>query len=121
MASGSRVWGICRVEGEMESAEPANGDDLAVAQRVHHRIERGQLGLDSVEPYPRSASRTGDGLRMEAAVARVGVLRGTIGAHREGRHRRARAVVGHALHDGEPGAAMRAIGEGIAETPLRRA
>ena len=51
---------------------------------------------------------------MEAAVGRVLVLAAAGGTHREGRHRRARAVVGTAADDREPGPALRAVEERVA-------
>ena len=62
----------------------------------------------------RTALRTGVGLGMKAAVARIVVLRRTFRAHLENSHRSARPVVGQRFDDGEAWSAVGAVGEGIA-------
>ncbi len=68
----------------------------------------------------RPAHGAGVGLRVEAAVGGVVVLALARRAHREGRHRRERPVVGDAPRDGEARAAVRAVDERIAEAAVAR-
>ncbi len=58
------------------------------------------------------------GLRVEAAVERVAVLAGAALAHGEVLHRRALAVVGQLLDDGEARPAVRAVDERVAVAPV---
>ena len=57
---------------------------------------------------------TGIGLGVETPIAGIVVFRLAGPAHREGRHTGAGAIVGDGAHDREPGAAMGAVGEGVA-------
>ena len=68
----------------------------------------------------RSAFPAGIGLRMEAAVGRVGVFGSAFGAHREPLHARVWAVVGQLLYDGEARSAIGAVDERVAVTSIRR-
>ena len=60
----------------------------------------------------------GDGLGVKAAIGRIAIFRAARLAQRERRHRRLGAIVGDGVDDAEARAAMRAIGEGIAEAAL---
>ena len=60
------------------------------------------------------------GLGVKTAIDRIVVLRLAFGAHLEGSHRRLRPVVGDVPDDGEAGAAVGAIDEGIAVAPVVR-
>ena len=75
-------------------------------------VERGASSALQVEP--RAADEAGVGLGVEAAVARVAVLLGALGAHREVAHRGHRPVVGDVADDGEARAAVRAVDERVA-------
>ena len=77
-----------------------------------------RLAVLAQEREPRPADGAGVGLRVEAAVGRVRVLARARRAHGEGRHGRARAVVGNAARDGEARAAVRAVDERVAEAAV---
>lgn len=62
----------------------------------------------------------GDRLRVKAAVGRIGVLPGAVGAHREVGHRRVVPVVRKTADDREAGPAVRAGDERVAVTPVGR-
>ena len=66
----------------------------------------------------RAADGAGIGLRVEAAVGGVGVLRRAGRAHGEAGHGGGGAVVGDVLDDGVARAAVGAVGEGIAEAAV---
>ena len=107
---------------EMEAAEALDGQDLPGPD------ERRGLGDDvAAELAPRAgveegqarpADRAGDGLGVVAAVERVLVLAPAIGAHGEAGHGRLGAVVGEAADDRIAGAAVGAVGEGVAVAAL---
>ena len=59
-------------------------------------------------------------LRVEAAVERVGVFGSTALAHGEILHRRARAIVGKRVDDGEARPAIGTVDEGVAEAAVVR-
>ena len=67
-----------------------------------------------------AADRAGDGLGVEAAIAGVRILPGAVAAHRKRRHAGGRPVVGDAADDRQPGAAVRAVGEGVPEAAVAR-
>ena len=66
------------------------------------------------QPDVRPADRAGVGLRVEAAIGWVVVLRLAGRAHRESRHRGLRPVVGNAARDGEARTAVGAVQKWIA-------
>ena len=72
------------------------------------------------QPHARTAHRARVGLRVEAAVARVLVLPPAGRTQREAPHRRPLAVVGQVLDDGEPRAAVGAVGERVVVAPVGR-
>ena len=57
---------------------------------------------------------------MEAPVGRILVLPTAVGAHREARHGRVRAVVRDPFDDREPWPALRAVDERVAVAPVGR-
>ena len=57
-------------------------------------------------------------MRVEATVFHVVELALALGTHREPGHGGARAVVGNIERDGEPGAALRAVGECVTVPPV---
>ena len=67
---------------------------------------------------PRSTDRAGIRLRVKAPVFRVLILSEAGGSHDEWGHACIRAVIWDSAHNGEAGAAMGAIREGIAEAPV---
>ena len=72
----------------------------------------------ALEAQRGAAGRAGVGLGMEAAIARVVVLAPAGLAHRECRHGRLGAVVGHALEDAQPRPAVGAAGERVGKAPV---
>ena len=96
--------------GEVVAAEPLDRHDLAAPQR------RG--GLGEAARQRRSAVRAAHRLGVEASIGGVGVLRPAAPAHLEVDHRGAGTVVGDAGHDGVARAAIRAVGEGVAEAAI---
>jgi hypothetical protein len=112
-----------RVHGEVVSPQPLDRHYLAPGQqpgRFRQGVPR-HLVLPRVEqPQPGPAGRAADRLGVEPAVRRIVVLRLAFRAHRERRHGGQRPVVGHAGDDGEPGTAVGAVDERVAEPPVRR-
>ena len=107
--------------GEMEAADPLHGDDRTREQRTRGALDVvAAAGRVADQPHPRAAGGARVGLRVEATVGRVVVLRLARRAHREPGHRRQRPVVGDAAHDREPRAAVRAVDERVPEAPVAR-
>src|SRR4051812_29608557 len=106
----------------MKAAEALQGTDAPRTDDLRESAERvlgGQRDPRGTrEPEPRAAARAGDGLGMEAAVRGVFVFPLTRGAHPEGRHRRAFAVVGHLTDDRGPWTAPRAVDERMQVAPI---
>jgi hypothetical protein len=114
----------CGVAGEVPAAEALHGDDEAAGERRRGRGDRvhrphGLTG-GGEEAEPRPTGRAGVRLRVEAPVARALVLAPAGGAHAEVRHRGRGPVVGHVGRDREAGAAVGAVGEGVAVAPVGR-
>ena len=79
----------------------------------------GQLAAGGVQqPQLGTATRAGDRLGVKTPVGRVVVFRPAGRTHRKAGHRRPRPVVGQALDDRPPRAAVRAVGERIVVPPL---
>ena len=119
--------GVRSVAHQMEAAETLHRDDAALEQQLDRFREDGVGFLAGIAPlrllpalrkvHPadvRAAIPTGIGLRMEAAVERVGVFGGATRAHGEILHGRCRAIIGQRPDDGEARAAVRAVDERIA-------
>jgi len=120
--------GVGGVAGELEAAQALDREDLAAhqqARRAVHGIERGdgvereRAAVAAFQPGARAAGMAGDRLRVEAAVVRRPVLGGAGGAEVERPHRGSLPVVGNALDDRQPRAAMGAVGERVAVAPLK--
>ena len=116
---------VARIAHEVEAAQALDRHDASVRQRPRRagerRVaarERGALRVP--ERQARPAGRAGDGLRVEAAVARVLVLGPAGRAQDEAAHGRVRAVVGQRAQDGEARAAVGAVGERVAVAPVGR-
>ena len=88
--------------------------------RFRQGVPASSLCRVSSRPEPRPAGRAADRLGVESAVRRVVVLGRALRAHGERRHGGQRPVVGHAGDDGEPGPAVGAVDERVAEPPVRR-
>ena len=110
--------GVRRAAGEVVAADALDRDDRPGAQQAGGRRHRVAPRRVHRQHRPRPARGAGVRLRVEAAVARVVVLRAARRAHREARHRRQRAVVGHAADDREARPAVRAVHERVAEAPV---
>ncbi len=76
-------------------------------------VGAGDDAVGTVEPQVGATGRTGHGLGMEAAIARIVVLGRTGLAQHEAVHGGLRAVVREPACDGEAGAAVGAVDEGV--------
>ena len=115
--------GRARVHGQVEAAQSLDG---------HHRAGRqgrGRLGQGIAGKRPagrvvpaelRPAHRAGVGLGVEAAVQGIVVLAPAVIAQGEHAHGGVRPVVGDLFDDGEAGAAVGAVGKGVAEAAVVR-
>jgi len=94
------------------TAEPLDGDDAAIAQRLgggRDGIGSGHARVaGSVEREHGAAVRARDGLGVKASIARRRVLAPAVGAHREVGQRRALAIVGQRTNDAEARTALAA-------------
>ena len=105
-----------RVAGQVKSAEPLHRDDGAGADRggrAGARVAWHDGTRGGGQPEARAALRAGDGLGMEAPIARIAVLGPACRAHRERRHGGARAVVGEVAADRVARATAGAGHEGV--------
>ena len=113
-----------RVAREVEATQALDRDDRPGRQprrRDRQRLTGGdRLAVGLEQRQPRSAHRTGVGLRVEPPVTDVVVFTLARRAHRERRHRRRRAVVGDAGGDREARAAGGAVGERVVVAPVVR-
>ena len=127
------------VAGEVEAPEPLDGEDLAGAQQLRRRADGGRrvafgaggqlhrIAGASVsrltepqQPHARPAHRACVWLGVEAPVSWIFVLAPARRTQRELPHRRALAIVRQPLDDGEPRAAVGAVGERVVVTPVLR-
>ncbi len=119
---------VGRVAGQVVAAQSLHRDDRALGQQPPGRGHRlaGEFGRarrrggGPQQPDAGSAVVAGDGLRVEAPVARVPVLAGAPLAHREPRHRGVGPVVGQPGDDGEARSAVRAGDERVPVAAVRR-
>ena len=109
----------------MHAAEALDGHDLSGLEHLPRGVQRRLVAVrtlppgvheEQVGPADRAAVRLG----VVAAVFDVVVFPCTVGAHGEAAHGGQRAVVRHVPHDGEARAAVGAVDEGIAVTPVLR-
>ena len=120
--------GVGSVARQVEAAQALHRDDASREQQLDGPGEDRVALLPRAAPCdrivallprdPRPAREAGVGLRMEAAVGGVGVLRRAVGAHLEALHRGRGAVVGKLVDDGEARSAVGAVDERIAVTPI---
>ena len=111
--------------GQMHAAEALDGRDPAVLQQ---RAGGGQRGLVPLGAPPlrvdkkqvRPADRTAVRLGVVAAVFNVVIFPFAVRAHGEAPHGGQRPIVGHVPHDGEARAAVGAVDEGVAVSPVLR-
>ena len=103
---------VARVGQKLETADAFERENSPGGQRF------GGLAQGRLQPW--SARRARVRLRVEAAVARVGVLAPARRAHLELAHGGARPVVGNVQNDGVARPAVSAIGEGIKIAPVGR-
>ena len=114
--------GIRRVDQQLEPAQAAQREDPA-ARDQPRGLTKSVLAARRLVAEQRelwAAARAGDGLGVEAAVERIGVFAGAVGAERKALHRGAHAVVRQALYDRVARAAAGAVGERIAVAPFAR-
>ena len=107
--------------GKVEAADALDRHDAPLAQRgggggdrVARAADRSLSAAREEQRGQGPARRAGVRLRMEAAVRRIVVLVPAGAAHPKAGHRRERPVVGDALDDREPRAAVRAVDERVA-------
>lgn len=111
------------VAGQMEAPQPLH--------RHHLPLPQGPLGQGDGIPgqlFSPGAAEKGSGpaggaairLGVVAAAAYIAVFLPAGGAHGKALHGGPLPVVGHILYDGKPGAAVRAVDEGIPVAPIPR-
>jgi len=113
---------VIRVAGKVKSAQSFDCKYLSGMQPGCSLCNwrAGRLDTLHLEPKPWPAGGAGNGLGVKPTVGGVCVFRRTVRAHRKGGHRGLRPVIGQTTQDRKPGAAPRAIGEGIAKAALGR-
>ena len=117
----ARRVGIGRVAGQMIAAQALDRDDLARHVSGWRRARRRRARDRRARARRRSATslalgpqpRTGDGLGVEATIARI-IVFATASTQLERRHRGRRAIVGNRGDNAQSRPAMRAAREGIA-------
>ena len=128
--SGAQQLDRPRDEGIRGLARLSPGDAPAVGKRIGGRVSRParrevlawrRLAVGApCQRKVRTALEARVRLRVEAAVERVGVFGSTALAHGEILHRRARAIVGKRVDDGEARPAIGTVDEGVAEAAVVR-
>ena len=119
------------VAGKVESAEPLDGNDAAVGDKLRAPLDdavaggqvgsRKRLGLAARAPGEvRPAGKAGVGLRVEAPIEGVGVFGGARRAQGEHGHGGARPVVGQLADDGVARPAVGAVDEGVVVASVGR-
>ena len=113
------------VAGQVVAAEALDREDRAPRSRPRAAASAsspcdGPGARARTSAQPRAAGGAGDRLGVEAAVGRIGVLAGAVGAHREAGHGGGRPVVGQAGDDREARAAVGAGDERVPVAPVGR-
>ena len=109
--------------GQVIAAEALHRDDTPRAQQLGRDLDRltgKRLAPSRHQAQLGTARRARDRLRVEAAVRGILVLARAVPTHGEAGHRGTRPVVRHVTHDREARAAVRAIGERVAEASIVR-
>ena len=109
--------------GQVHSAQPLHAHYLPGLERAARQlygVARHRTPMTVQEKALRPALGAAVRLRVIAPVAYVRKLRRAVAAHRERRHRRARAVIGHGLYDCEPRSAVGAVNKWIFVPAIRR-
>ena len=111
---------IAGVGGQVKAAEALDGHDPAMVQPARGRGDGVpvQAAVPFFQPDPGAADGAGGGFGMKAPVLGVLIFRPAPGAQAEDGHGGVEAVIGHLPDDGEPGAAVGAVGEGILVAPV---
>ena len=111
---------IAGVGGQVKAAEALDGHDPAMVQPTRGRGDGVpvQAAVPFFQPDPGAADGAGGGFGMKAPVLGVLIFRPAPGAQAEDGHGGVEAVIGHLPDDGEPGAAVGAVGEGILVAPV---
>ena len=115
-----RLWAGC-VTGEMEPAQPLDGQHLACQKAIHRARQRilGQKSAGRIGQVKGGAAPgASDRFRMKAPVCRVFILPRAVRAQREGAHGCMDPVIGEILDQCEPWSAVGAVGEGVAISAL---
>ena len=122
---------IAGVTGQQKAAQPLDRRNPPLRQRPCGRVDAlrirpfaraGGNGRNAApdKPKPRPARRARIGLRVETAIVGILVLGPTDGAERKTAHARHGAIVGNGTGDRVAGAAVGAIGEGVAVATVAR-
>ena len=114
---------VVAAAGQMETAEALDGNDLPFPQRLlgkRNRVAGYRIAVGIQKAQRRPADRTAVRLGMIASVFNVVILAVAVRAHGKSFHGGLRPVIGHILDDGQPRAAVCAVDEGIAVTPVLR-
>ena len=108
------------VGGQVKATEAFDGHDLAIFQQACGRGDG--LPVKAAAPFfqpdPGAAGGAGGGFGMKAPVLGVFIFRPAPGAEVEDGHGGVGAIIGHLPDDGEPGAAVGAVGKGILVAPV---
>ncbi len=111
---------IAGVGGQVKASEAFDGHDPALVQPARGRGDGFpvQAPVPFFQPDPGAADGAGGGFGMKAPVLGILIFRPAPGAEAENGHGGVGAVIGHLPDDGEPGAAVGAVGEGILVAPV---
>ena len=110
---------VLAVDGQVKSPQPLDGEHCAATEHLEGPsdgivpFERPAIAVDQLQM--RTAQRAGVGFGVESAVGGGFVFLAAVRAEREAGHRGGGPVVGNGADDREPGAAVGAVDEGVAE------
>ncbi len=113
LAQRGHCRGIAGIASKVISANPLDREDAAAAQQIGGARNRAGSGV-AVEQVARTAGRTGDRLRVKAAVGGIAILRVAQRIHGPTAHGGAAAIVGQSFDNGIARAAVGAVDIGIA-------